>query len=198
MPDASARTQILQVLLKDLKVGEDVDVKALGKSTPGYVGADLKALIREAGSLAIRRIIKAYHAHHPLKSNSSSLFDLDQPAPKLCAEGSRPLASHPCPQDALQKDSSISLDALITTLGAKFPLSITMEDFLSAAKTIQPSAKREGFAVVPDISWKDVGALSEARHELTVNFLRPISNPEKYKRFGLEVSAGVLFFGPPG
>jgi ribosome biogenesis ATPase len=26
---------------------------------------------------------------------------------------------------------------------------------------VQPTAKREGFAVIPDITWSDVGALAE-------------------------------------
>ena len=30
---------------------------------------------------------------------------------------------------------------------------VTMIDLLQAAKSIQPAAKREGFAVVPDVSW---------------------------------------------
>lgn len=38
---------------------------------------------------------------------------------------------------------------------------VTMADFSVSVKTIQPSAKREGFAVVPDVTFDDVGALSE-------------------------------------
>lgn len=40
-------------------------------------------------------------------------------------------------------------------------VSINMNDFSIAIKSVQPSAKREGFAVVPDVTWADVGALSE-------------------------------------
>lgn len=32
-------------------------------------------------------------------------------------------------------------------------IAVGMDDFLSAAKHVQPTAKREGFAVVPDVSW---------------------------------------------
>lgn len=39
------------------------------------------------------------------------------------------------------------------------PMAITMEDFLEAIKRVQPSAKREGFATVPNVSWEDIGAL---------------------------------------
>lgn len=47
---------------------------------------------------------------------------------------------------------------LAVTLNEVF---LTMSDFTSAIKQIQPSAKREGFAVVPNVTWNDVGALSE-------------------------------------
>jgi SpoVK/Ycf46/Vps4 family AAA+-type ATPase len=35
-------------------------------------------------------------------------------------------------------------------------IAVRMEDFLSAAKHVQPTAKREGFAVVPDVSWGEL------------------------------------------
>ena len=44
----------------------------------------------------------------------------------------------------------------------------------------------------------DVGALSEVRDELLHNVLEPIAHPERVRSLGLEVPAGVLFFGPPG
>src|SRR5690349_20845041 len=37
---------------------------------------------------------------------------------------------------------------------------VTRQDFFDALQIVQPSAKREGFASVPDVSWdRDVGAL---------------------------------------
>lgn len=44
----------------------------------------------------------------------------------------------------------------------------------------------------------DVGALAEVREELLHNVLEPIAHPERFRALGLEVPAGVLFFGPPG
>jgi ribosome biogenesis ATPase len=72
------------------------------------------------------------------------------------------------------------------------------DDFRLAAKSIQPTAKREGFAVAPDVTWSDVGALAKVREELLHNVLEPISHPERFRHLGLDVPAGVLFFGPPG
>ena len=41
------------------------------------------------------------------------------------------------------------------------PLFITEADFFEAIKKVQPTAKREGFAMVPDVTWADVGALDD-------------------------------------
>lgn len=50
-------------------------------------------------------------------------------------------------------------------------LSILMSDFRDALSSVQPSAKREGFATVPDVSWDSVGALQDIREELTMAIL---------------------------
>lgn len=73
-----------------------------------------------------------------------------------------------------------------------------MDDFLGAVKKVQPSAKREGFATVPGITWADVGALGDVREELVMSILNPIHHPERFSELGLSVPAGVLLYGPPG
>ena len=40
-------------------------------------------------------------------------------------------------------------------------LAITAADFEAAVKKVQPSVRREGFATTPDVTWNDVGALSD-------------------------------------
>lgn len=50
-------------------------------------------------------------------------------------------------------------------------LAILMSDFQASLASIQPSAKREGFATVPDVTWEDVGALQDIREELTMAIL---------------------------
>ena len=50
-------------------------------------------------------------------------------------------------------------------------LSIETRDFQLAVPDVQPSAKREGFATVPDVTWDDVGALETIREELSIAIL---------------------------
>jgi ribosome biogenesis ATPase len=73
-----------------------------------------------------------------------------------------------------------------------------MDDFLNAVKKVQPSAKREGFATAPNVTWDDIGALSEVRDDLEFSIMQPIRHPERFEAVGLQVPAGVLLYGPPG
>lgn len=55
IPDKEARRQILAVHTEKVKLSPDVDLNRLASLTPGFVGADLVALIREASMVAINR-----------------------------------------------------------------------------------------------------------------------------------------------
>lgn len=56
IPDKEARRQILAVHTEKVKLSPDVDLNRLASLTPGFVGADLVALIREASMVAINRM----------------------------------------------------------------------------------------------------------------------------------------------
>lgn len=75
IPDASARLQILQVLLKKTPHHLSADsTKAYADKTHGYVGADLVSLIRTAGLNAIKRSIER---HSPLIVEDMTLEEED-------------------------------------------------------------------------------------------------------------------------
>jgi ribosome biogenesis ATPase len=56
-PNQEMREKMLVSMAKDKRIAEDVKFFDLAKMTPGYLAADLQSLIREAGKLAIRRIV---------------------------------------------------------------------------------------------------------------------------------------------
>ena len=78
------------------------------------------------------------------------------------------------------------------------PLNVMMVDVEDALPKVQPSATREGFATVPDVTWADVGALHSVRDELQLSILQPIQQPERFEVLGLTMPVGVLLHGPPG
>ena len=52
-PDLAGRQEILGVHLKRIKHETDIDVGVLARSTPGYSGADLAAIVNEAAIMAV-------------------------------------------------------------------------------------------------------------------------------------------------
>ncbi len=57
VPDVRGRTEILQIHSKDAALAGDVDFARIAQLTPGFVGADLEALCREAAMVALRRVL---------------------------------------------------------------------------------------------------------------------------------------------
>ncbi len=53
-PDFPGREAILKVHAKDIKLGKDVNLEEIAKSTPGAVGADLANIMNEAALRAVR------------------------------------------------------------------------------------------------------------------------------------------------
>lgn len=54
-PDMKGRKEILEVHSRKVKMGSDVNLEVIAKSTPGFVGADLANVINEAAILAARK-----------------------------------------------------------------------------------------------------------------------------------------------
>lgn len=58
-PDDEERESIFNIHMNGKPIGEDVDIKDLVKATKGYVGADIEAICREAGMIALREYIES-------------------------------------------------------------------------------------------------------------------------------------------
>ncbi|NWR69354.1 NVL protein, partial [Centropus unirufus] len=186
IPDEAAREKILRTLCRKLKLPESFEFHHLARLTPGYVGADLMALCREAATCTVNRVLiqseeqKRKHARAEGNTAEGSM----EGGTRILDELQRLLKllkmQDPLPEEQLQK------------------LCIEMNDFIVALPSVQPSAKREGFVTIPDVTWADIGALEDVREELTMAILAPVRNPEQFKALGLTTPAGVLLAGPPG
>jgi cell division protease FtsH len=54
-PDMTGRKKILEVHVRGKPLGRDVELEAIARQTPGFVGADIESLVNEAAILAARR-----------------------------------------------------------------------------------------------------------------------------------------------
>lgn len=75
---------------------------------------------------------------------------------------------------------------------------IGAKHFEHALGVVHPSSLRENQVEVPDVHWDDVGGLEDVKRELHETVQYPVEHAEKYIKFGMNPSKGVLFYGPPG
>lgn len=77
-------------------------------------------------------------------------------------------------------------------------MAVTNDHFKFAMETSNPSALRETVVETPNVTWDDIGGLTKVKQELQETIQYPVEHPEKYEKFGMQPSKGVLFYGPPG
>ena len=124
---------------------------AYAQLTPGFVGADLAALCREAAMIALRRVL---------------------------------------PHIDYQR-GYIPYETLVN-------LSITMADFQTALREVEPSTTREVYVEVSETSWDDIGGLVYIKDLLTEAVEWPLRFPDLYSSAKVEAPRGILLSGPPG
>ncbi|KAF1788201.1 P-loop containing nucleoside triphosphate hydrolase [Phytophthora cactorum] len=207
IPDEEAREKILRVLARKMTLEGDFDFAALARRTPGYVGADLVSLTKEAAVGAVNRIftkisaVKQLTAEVDATSVSAETETSDASDDAMEGDTTQEKAEEKTTDETEEAPSAADdLRAQVKpfTEAQLAPLSITMADFEAAIPKVQPSSKREGFATIPDVTWDDIGALNEVRDELSLAVLQPIAHPERFAALGLSMPAGVLLYGPPG
>nr|CAD7196851.1 unnamed protein product [Timema douglasi] len=162
IPDTKARTQILKVACKNMKLEPSFNYKEVAKNAPGYVGADLIALAREASMIALERNKCLQKAKdNPKKTGNSSDMDIsdeETAQPKVNSTDPLPVSENNREKPSGSEQGPLNQENIFSWVRRQPPLprsefinmSISMKDFKAALKRVQPSAKREGFATVPD------------------------------------------------
>ncbi|XP_008579257.1 PREDICTED: nuclear valosin-containing protein-like isoform X1 [Galeopterus variegatus] len=192
IPDEASRERILQTLCRKLRLPETFNFCHLAHLTPGFVGADLMALCREAAMCAVNRVLMKLQEQQKKNPEVEGLLSEGGQEERLGTE----LTSET--QDELQRLLGLLRDQDTLSEEQMQGLCIELNDFIVALSSVQPSAKREGFVTVPNVTWADIGALEDIREELTMAILAPVRNPDQFKALGLVTPAGVLLAGPPG
>ena len=77
-------------------------------------------------------------------------------------------------------------------------MAVTNDHFKFAQGKANPSSLRETTVEIPNVTWDDIGGIEEVKRDLREMILYPIEHPEKFEKFGMKPSKGVLFYGPPG
>jgi transitional endoplasmic reticulum ATPase len=127
--------------------------------------------------------------------------DLEQAAAETHGHVGADLAAL-CSEAAIQqiREKMDLIDLEDDTIDAEVldSLAVTMENFRFAMGKSTPSALRETVVEVPNVTWDDIGGLEGVKRELQELVQYPVEHPEKFLKFGMQPSRGVLFYGPPG
>lgn len=108
------------------------------------------------------------------------------------------LCSEAAMQQIREKMDLIDLEEETIEAEVLDSLAVTMENFRYALGICNPSALRETVVEVPTVTWNDIGGLEKVKLELQETVQYPVEHPEKFLKFGMSPSKGVLFYGPPG
>jgi transitional endoplasmic reticulum ATPase len=151
VPNVEGRLAILRIHSRRMPLASDVDLERLSQITHAFVGADIEALCKEAGMVALRRYLSLEGENH--------------------------------------------LDAMLVSPDQ---LEITMEDFLTALREIEPSATREFYTERSKVQWHDIGGLKRTKETLLSIVDWPHKFPELFDEGNVRPPRGVLFSGPSG
>jgi transitional endoplasmic reticulum ATPase len=151
VPNVEGRQAILRIHSRHMPLAPDVELDRLAQITHAFVGADLEALCKEAGMVALRRY--------------------------LSLEGE---------------------NYLDTMLANPEQLQITMEDFLTALREIEPTATREFYTERSTVKWHHIGGLKKIKETLISIVDWPHRYPEFFTAGKVLPPRGILFSGPSG
>ncbi|CAJ0555208.1 Ff.00g052730.m01.CDS01 [Fusarium sp. VM40] len=169
LPDHEDRLDILKLLTQGFPLTDTVELSELARHMHGFVAADIVNLLTLALDAAAER----------KENKDESRGHCELPTDQL-----------PEPMELEDEPSTPSFEPS--------DFSVSFDDFKFALKEYVPSLRKEGFTVVPNVSWDQVGGLEAARDQLNMSIIGPIKDPELYRQAGLGRPAGCLLWGPPG
>jgi ribosome biogenesis ATPase len=163
------------------------DFASIARKTPGFVGADLAALTKEAAAVAVSRIFRQIDGAAQQQQQQQQQLELLAVNPQqeqAAAATANAADRQPPPQQQQQQSQAQLIPAAAAAPGTVAAVSaermgagpltaselsglaISMSDFEAALPKVQPSVRREGFTTKPDATWEDVGSLEEVgQHE---------------------------------
>lgn len=171
---------MFRVLCKNLKLEDNFNFSLLARLTPGYVGADLMLLCRVATMSVLDRILNTIKSNG--SENNMEAETQENPPNQESVGLNGKMHESDSKQNVTSNTDTIPdfnysdylhwlRQPTLFTDSHHETACIELSDFKNALSKVQPSAKREGFATVPDVTWDDIGALESIREELTMAIL---------------------------
>ena len=202
-PDAAGREEIIRIHTRAMplegypKIKKiEIALRKAKEAAKGDVGPEDEAIDRNTSVADLAK--KLAIAKEQYESNAKTLFKemaaqtqgyVGADLAALCREAALNAVRRIAPMVDLEENLSDEiLDSLI----------VTNKDFERALKNSEPSALREIYVEIPEISWNDIGGLDSVKQQIIETVEWPLKYPEKFLQFGIEPPTGILLYGPPG
>jgi len=78
------------------------------------------------------------------------------------------------------------------------PIKVGMSDFMEALKEVEPSAIREIFVEISEVTWDDIGGLKDIKDKLVEAVIWPLQHKDLFEITDTKAPKGILLCGPPG
>ena len=200
-PDAAGREEIIRIHARAMPLEGHPKIRkietALRKAKEAAKDADVE------NSAEIKAQIQDFtkklaYAKEQYESNAKTLFKemaaqtqgyVGADLAALCREAALNAVKRIAPTVDMEENLS---DEVLETL------IVTNKDFERALKNSEPSALREIYVEIPEISWNDIGGLDNVKQQIIETVEWPLKYPEKFRQFGIEPPTGILLYGPPG
>ena len=201
VPDENGRLEVFRIHTRNMKLDEDVDPEAIARETHGFVGADIAALCTEAAMQCIREkmdlidieeeeidaeildsmAVTQDHFKHALGvSNPSSLRETVVEVPNIS-----------------WSDIGGLEDVKVRKLGL-FVYVCAFVYLGGGDRACVGGLDRP--AIIETNSHRPLPSQCcySPQRDLKELVQYPVEHPEKFEKFGMSPSKGVLFYGPPG
>ncbi|MDY0266324.1 MAG: CDC48 family AAA ATPase [Methanimicrococcus sp.] len=206
-PDAAGREEIIRIHARAMPLEGYPKIRILENAlqkAKEQMKRNIDAGVKEEGTLAAdKNAVAGYSkkwtaAKEQYENNAKNLFKdlaaqtqgfVGADLAALCREAALNAVKRIAP--TVDMDENLSDEVLETII-------VTNKDFKRALLKSEPSALREIYVEIPEISWNDIGGLETVKKQIIETLEWPLKYPEKFEQFGIEPSKGILLYGPPG
>lgn len=200
IPTESGRLSILTRIFHKMPHSITPEQFASAASTThGFVGADLKALARESGLTALKRL-RAFSEETTMLATTIAIAQTTETkaaSASVEADGVVIAATATIATTIATTDEPAAAPAAESASSEK-RLQVEYGDLISALGRIKPSGMREVQVEVPKVRWDDIGGQHEIKQKLQEAVEWPLKDPASFLRLGIEPPKGILLYGPPG
>jgi len=172
IPSQIQRKDILMKLLS--KIPNNLNEKQIEDITSqahGFVGADLKAVCREAATSIVQKI----HKRSLVLNSATETKELTSAMESLNINNCDPINNNDLNH-----------------------IQLTYDDLVFGLSRVQPAAMREISLEIPRVFWSDIGGQTEIKQKLIESVDWPLNHPNIFIKLGISPPKGILLYGPPG